>query len=331
MTIKNYLEKLFNKQKLSSDEARDVLTLIGTGQANQAQMAAFMTVYLMRSITPDELGGFRTAMIDLCNKVHFDQPVIDVCGTGGDGKNTFNISTTAAFVVAGAGQAVAKHGNHGVSSACGSSTVMEALGYQFTADPDQLKRQLDSANITFLHAPLFHPAMMHVAPVRRELGTKTFFNMLGPLVNPALPVYQYTGVFNLDLARIYNYLLQSTNVSYSVIHGLAGYDEVTLTCPFKMLSGTRDQIFQPEHLTTLTVSAHELVASDNIKQNAQRLVTILKNEGGQAETEVVTVNAALALQTANTRLEYLEAKQLASESIKSGRAYQSLKTLLSIN
>src|SRR5471030_2328163 len=184
-------------------------------------MAAFMTAYCMRSITVNELEGFRDAMLELCLPVKLDaDEVIDLCGTGGDGKDTFNISTLASFVVAGAGYKVAKHGNYGVSSGCGSSNVIEFLGYQFTNDTDVLRRNIEQANICFLHAPLFHPAMKTVAPIRKELGVKTFFNMLGPLVNPSLPQYQLTGVFNLELARIYNYMLQKTDRKFAIVHSL---------------------------------------------------------------------------------------------------------------
>ena len=216
--MKKILNHLFEHRKLTRKESREVLTNIANGVYNESQIAAFLTVYLMRSISVEELAGFREALLDLCIKVDLGGlPAIDLCGTGGDGKNTFNISTLASFVAAGAGAKVAKHGNYGVSSVCGSSNVMENLGYTFKNDPDQLRREIDEANICFLHAPLFHPAMKNVAPVRRALGIKTFFNMLGPLVNPAFPSAQFTGVFNLELGRIYRYLLQETDRRFTIV------------------------------------------------------------------------------------------------------------------
>lgn len=328
MTFKQYLEKLFQRLTLEQDEAHDMLVLLGTGQANAAQMAAFMTVYLMRAITPNELAGFRTAMLDLCHRVELEHESMDVCGTGGDGKDTFNISTTAAFVVAGAGQLVAKHGNYGVSSICGSSTVMEALGYQFSNTVDTIKRQAAYANITFLHAPLFHPAMSFAGPVRQELGTKTFFNMLGPLVNPVLPKHQLSGVFNLDLARLYTYLLQKTDVNFGVIHGLDGYDEISLTGPAKYLSRGKETFISPADFAFETLNASILAANSTPKENAKRLIKILKNEAPASDKEVVVANAAVALLTSRKAETLLEAVDLATISIESGSAYQCLHRLL---
>jgi anthranilate phosphoribosyltransferase len=232
--MKQILNQLIEHRTLSKETARQVLLNLTSGKFNLSQMTAFMTVYMMRPVTIDELQGFRDAMLELCVPMQFDKPVIDLCGTGGDGKNTFNISTLSSFVVAAAGQPVAKHGNYGVSSACGSSNVLEYLGYQFTNNADDLKRSLDKANICFMHAPLFHPAMKNVAPIRRELGVKTFFNMLGPMVNPAFPPRQLVGVFSLELARQFAYLYQQAEKEYVILHALDGYDEVSLTGQFKM-------------------------------------------------------------------------------------------------
>src|ERR1051325_10004176 len=231
--MKQILNELIDHRSLSRETAHQVLVDLASGKYNQSQTVAFMTIYMMRSITIDELQGFRDAMLELCIPVKFDAPVMDVCGTGGDGKNTFNISTLSSFVVAAAGQPVAKHGNYGVSSSCGSSNLLEYFGYKFTNDVDELKRCLDRANICFMHAPLFHPAMKNVAPIRKELGVKTFFNMLGPMVNPAFPKKQLVGVFNLELARQYGYLYQQSEKEFLILHSLGGYDEVSLTGPFK--------------------------------------------------------------------------------------------------
>src|ERR1043165_2037921 len=233
MVMKNILSELIEHRSLDKETARQVLVDLASGKFNPSQTTAFMTVYMMRSITVEELQGFRDAMLELCIPARFDQPVMDVCGTGGDGKNTFNMSTLSSFVVAAAGQPVAKHGNYGVSSACGSSNLLEFFGYKFTNDHDELKRSLDRANICFMHAPLFHPAMKNVAPIRKELGVKTFFNMLGPMVNPAFPKKQLVGVFSLELVRQYGYLYQDTDKEFVILHALDGYDEISLTCPFK--------------------------------------------------------------------------------------------------
>ena len=247
--MKKILQYLFEHKSLSRESAREVLVNISNGQYNESELASFTTVFLMRSISIDELLGFRDALMELCVPIHFkDEKVLDIVGTGGDGKNTFNISTLSCFIVAGTGNKVVKHGNYGASSISGSSNVMEQVGYHFTKDPDQLKRQLDKANICFLHAPLFHPALKIVAPLRKNLGVRTFFNMLGPMVNPAMPEYQLVGVFSLEMARIYNYLLQLTGTSFTIIHSLDGYDEISLTSDTKVITNKGERILTPEFL-----------------------------------------------------------------------------------
>jgi anthranilate phosphoribosyltransferase len=247
--MKQILLKLTAHQFLEREEACDVLIRIARSEYNQSEVSAFLTVFMMRSITVDELAGFRDALLELCLHTDLsDFNTIDLCGTGGDGKNTFNISTLASFVVAGAGEKVAKHGNYGVSSNCGSSNVMEFYGYEFTNDRDTLLKQLENAGICFLHAPLFHPAMKAVAPIRRELGLKTFFNMLGPMVNPSFPKNQLTGVFNLETARLYNYIYQRTDKNYSIVYSLDGYDEISLTSAFKIISNHEEQLLFPKIL-----------------------------------------------------------------------------------
>src|SRR3990170_6864948 len=246
--MKAILSELIDHRSLTKETAKQVLVDLTSGKFNPSQTAAFMTVYMMRSITVDELQGFRDAMLEQCLRVDFDQPVMDVCGTGGDGKNTFNLSTLSSFVVAAAGQPVAKHGNYGVSSACGSSNLLEHFGYKFTNNVDELKRSLDRANICFMHAPLFHPAMKNVAPIRKELGVKTFFNMLGPMVNPAFPKRQLVGVFSLELARQYGYLYQNTDKDFVILHSLDGYDEISLTGAFKYFFNGGERLAEPADL-----------------------------------------------------------------------------------
>src|ERR1700748_33413 len=273
--MKQILNHLFENKTLTREQAHDILTLISQGIYNNSQIAAFMTAYCMRNITVNELEGFRDAMLELCLSADLEtNDLIDLCGTGGDGKDTFNISTLASFVVAGAGYKVAKHGNYGVSSGCGSSNVMEFLGYQFTNDNDHLKKSIDKANICFLHAPLFHPAMKTVAPIRRELGVKTFFNMLGPLVNPAKPTNQLVGVFNLELARIYAYLYQKSNAKYTIVNALEGYDEVSLTCDFKTFSVEGEKINSIENLGFEKLNPKEISGGSTISESADIFIKV---------------------------------------------------------
>jgi anthranilate phosphoribosyltransferase len=327
--MKELLNHLLAYKALNRSEAREVLVAIGQGQYTPVQIAAFLTVYMMRSITVEELEGFRDAMLELCvslDLVSYDP--MDVCGTGGDGKDTFNISTLSAFVVAGAGQRVAKHGNYGVSSKCGSSTVMEYLGYRFVQDKGEIERNLEEAGICFLHAPLFHPAMKQVAPVRKELGVKTFFNMLGPLVNPAFPSKQLVGVFNLELARLYAYLYQQTAKQFAIVHGLDGYDEVSLTGPFKYLSQQAEKVYSPEELHLPRLTAAELSAGEGVAESAAIFLRVLRNEGTKAQQQVVIANAGLALYTARPETSLDAQLEAARESLESGKAMQAFRRLL---
>ena len=275
--MKELLNRLINQESISSKEAQNVLINISKGKYNQSQIASFLTVYMMRSITIDELRGFRDALLELCIPVDLkDYNTIDLCGTGGDGKDTFNISTLSSFVTAGAGVNVTKQGNYGVSSACGSSNVMEHLGIKFTNDMDFLKRSIDAAGICVLHAPLFHPAMKNVAPIRKELGVKTFFNMLGPMVNPAFPKNQMVGVFNLELLRLYGYLYEETNKNYAVVHALDGYDEISLTGKTKVISNATETLFGPEDLGLNKVNHKDIFGGHTVQQAAQLFIKILK-------------------------------------------------------
>jgi anthranilate phosphoribosyltransferase len=327
--MKKILNHLFENRTFSREEAYEILTNITSEKYNSSQIAAFLTAYNMRSIRDVELEGFRDAMYDLCLKIDFsDYELIDLCGTGGDGKNTFNISTLASFIVAGAGYKVAKHGNYGVSSGCGSSNVMEYLGYRFSNDPKELYRALDQANITFLHAPLFHPAMKTVAPIRRELGSKTFFNMLGPLVNPANPKYQSVGVFSLELARLYGYIYQKTDKQFSILHALDGYDEISLTGDFKLINNLAEQIITLKDLGIEAIKQEQISGGDTVEEAAGIFKDILEGEGTKAQNQVVLANAALAIQTFDMTKDFSECYQEAEESLISKRALNSLKVLI---
>lgn len=330
--MKAILNHLFENKTFTRDQSRDILTRIAQGEFNNSQMAAFMTAYCMRSITVDELEGFRDAMLDLCLQADLGtNELIDLCGTGGDGKDTFNISTLASFVVAGAGYKVAKHGNYGVSSGCGSSNVMEFLGYKFTNDTDHLKRSVDKANICFLHAPLFHPAMKTVAPIRRELGVKTFFNMLGPMVNPAKPKNQMVGVFSLELARVYAYLYQKSDVKYTILNALDGYDEVSLTCDFKTFSADGEKINTIESLGFEKLTPEQITGGSTVKDSANIFMSVLDNEATPAQTNVVLCNAAIAIQTMDPAKAFGDCFYEAEESLMKKNALKSFNTLISNN
>jgi anthranilate phosphoribosyltransferase len=330
--MKEILNHLFEYKTLTKDEAKAILTDISQGKYTHVQIASFLTVYMMRSITVAELAGFRDAMLELCLSVDLSEyDPMDVCGTGGDGKDTFNISTLASFVVAGTGQRMAKHGNYGVSSACGSSTVMEYLGYQFTNDKDALRRQLDRSGICFLHAPLFHPAMKNVAPVRKELGVRSFFNMLGPMINPAFPKKQMVGVFSLELARLYAYLYQQTDKQFVILHALDGYDEISLTGGVKMISDREEQVVQPEAMHLPTLSAESLHGGDTVEEAAHIFMNVLNGQGTPAQQAAVAANAGMALYAARPSLSLPDAVLTARESLDSGKALQAFKRFMSAN
>jgi anthranilate phosphoribosyltransferase len=329
--MKQILNRLINQESISSEEAKQVLVNISKGDYNQSQIASFLTVYMMRSITIDELQGFRDALLELCIPVHLDgYNTIDLCGTGGDGKDTFNISTLASFVTAGAGVKVTKHGNYGVSSACGSSNVMEYLGIKFSNDIDFLKQSLDKAGICVLHAPLFHPAMKNVAPIRRELGVKTFFNMLGPMVNPAFPKNQMVGVFSLELLRMYSYLYQNTDKNYSIVHALDGYDEVSLTGAAKVVNNQSEQVLTASDFGVSQLKQQDIYGGDSVASSAKIFIEVLEGNGTEAQNNVVCANAAMAISTVKNS-SVSDGFQMAKEALMSGNAKQSFETLVEIS
>jgi anthranilate phosphoribosyltransferase len=327
--MKKILQYLFEHKTLTREAAKEVLVNIGKGIYNEHEVTAFMTVYLMRSITIEELQGFRDALLELCVKADLNEyDAIDIVGTGGDGKNTFNISTLSCFIVAGTGQKVAKHGNYGASSISGSSNVMEQLGYKFSNDNSKLKNEIEAANICFLHAPLFHPALKTVGPIRKNLAMRTFFNMLGPMANPANPSYQLVGVYNLEMARIYNYLLQQTGKPFTIIHSLDGYDEISLTNDTKVITNEGERIMTPEQLGKRMVSAEDINGGNSVEEAAKIFTTILKGEGTWAQNAVVLANAAMALHCTGNYKTYDEAYNAAVESLESGKANECLVKLV---
>lgn len=328
--MKKILERLFQHQKLRREEAREILGFISEGKYNPSQVSAFLTIFRMRSITVDELSGFRDGMIERCIPIDLEEfNPVDLCGTGGDGKDTFNISTLASFITAGAGVNVAKHGNYGVSSSCGSSNVMEYLGYKFTNNTDLLKQQIDKSRICFLHAPLFHPSMKNVAPIRREIGVKTFFNMLGPMVNPASPKNQMVGVYSLELQRYYKYIYEQENRNYRIVHSMDGYDEISLTAPTKVIGPEQEYMLKPESISLEKINPVDLIGGNTVAESAQIFTNILNGDGTHAQNRAVIANAAMAIQAVHPEKNFDNCLNMAQESLESKKAQQALKNLLS--
>ena len=328
--MKDILTELINHKTLTRDVAKNTLLEISTGKKNISQVSAFLTIFMMRNITVDELEGFRDALLELCIPVDLsDFNTIDLCGTGGDSKDTFNISTTSAFVTAGAGIKVAKHGNYGVSSSCGSSNVLEYLGIKFSNNNSFLKKCIEESGICILHAPLFHPAMKNVAPIRKELGLKTFFNMLGPLVNPSNPNNQMVGVYNLELARLYSSILQKTKKNFSIIHSVDGYDEISLTDDVKLFTNNNEQILRPSSFGFKKIEPNSISVGETISESAEIFMSILSNCSSKEQKNVVAINSGLAISTA-TGMSIEDGINKAKESIESGNAkkvFESLKKI----
>ena len=329
--MKAILNKLYKHERLSKSEATQVLKDIASEQYNAAHLASFMTVFMMRPITADELSGFRNALKELSIKIDLSAyNTIDIVGTGGDGKNTFNISTLTSFIVAGTGQKVAKHGNYSVSSQSGSSDMLESFGYNFTNKESVLREHLEKANICFLHAPKFHPAMKAVGPTRKALALKTFFNMLGPLVNPSSPKNHMLGTFNLEIARLYNYILQEESVNYGIVHALDGYDEISLTSGFKFFTKKGEQIINPEDLGQKRIQQSEIFGGNSIADAAKIFKSILEGNGTEAQNNVVLTNAAFALKIVDEAKSFETAFSEAKDSLFGLKAKQTLEKLLSI-
>lgn len=328
--MKEILNHLFEHKTLTKEQAEEVLVQITAGKYNQSQISSFLTVFMMRSITVDELEGFRNALVNLCQRVDLDAyDPMDLCGTGGDGKDTFNISTLSSFVVAASGIKVAKHGNYGVSSSCGSSNVLEALGIRFTTDSGKLERSIEKHNICFLHAPLFHPAMKSVGPIRKDLSVKTFFNMLGPMVNPAFPKKQLVGVFSLELARMYGYLYQlQPDVTYTILHTLDGYDEISLTSPFKVISNNKEAMLDAGSLGLPQLQQQQIKGGSGITESADIFIKVLKGEGTAAQNAVVAANAGTAIHCARPQIGLKDAVAEAKEILESGKAYSLFNKLI---
>ncbi len=327
--MKDLLNKLANSYTLTKEEAKTVLKDIATEKYTEIQIASFLTVYLMRDITPDELLGFKDAMFELSNKIDLSEfNTIDLCGTGGDGKDTFNISTLSSFIVAGAGEKVVKHGNYGVSSVCGSSNLLEYLGVKFTDNTDKLKQHLDKSGICFLHAPLFHPAMKNIAPIRKSLGVKTIFNLLGPLINPASPNNQLVGVYNLKVAELYNKVFGLSDTNYKVVHSNDGYDEVSLTSDFTLFDRFGKSNRSSHYFYLKKTNAVDIVGGQNVSESAEIFSKIIKGEGTEAQNNVVIANSTLAISCMHPQKSISECVEIASESLFAQKALKSFLSLL---
>ena len=327
--MKQILQYLFNHQTLSKSEAKAILLEISQGKFNESEVTAFVTVFLMRTVTLEELTGFREALLKLAKPIDLGtKDLVDIVGTGGDGKNTFNISTLASFVVAGTGQKVAKQGNYGASTISGSSNVLEELGYQFKDNSEDLKTDLEKANICFLHAPLFHPALKTVAPLRKNLGLKTFFNLLGPLVNPVQPDFTMIGVANLEIARVYQYLLQKQKTEFLLVHALDGYDEISLTGDTKIFNKNGEKIYSAEDLKFKNIAAESIFGGNTKEEAAKIFINILEGKGTEAQNSVVLANAAIALENTGKYGDYENCLAISKESLESGKALNSLRLLV---
>ena len=322
------LNQLLAHKHLSRKEAKYILLEIGKGKHNPFQIAAFLTIFATRAIQSQEISGFKEAMLELCVQIDLSEyEGVDIVGTGGDGKNSFNISTASAFVVAGCGVNVTKHGNYGISSICGSSSLLEYLGIQFSNNPEELKKMLDKANFCMLHAPLFHPAMKFVAPIRKKLQIKTFFNMLGPMINPSFPKKQFLGVYSLELARLYSYVYQNSSITYSIVYSLDGHDEISLTSPTKIYSNQGETTLTPQDFGFIPIESIQIKGGDTIKESAKIFQAILKNEANEDKKNVVLANAGMVLSMVKN-ISLLEGIDIARESLESGKALQKFKKLI---
>lgn len=330
--MKNILLKLLEYQYLNQNEARSLLMSIARGEVSDSQVSAIITIFLMRSISVDEVLGFREALLEMRVPVDFSQyKAIDIVGTGGDGKNTFNISTTASFVVAGAGYPVVKHGNYGATSLSGASNAMEAQGIRFTTDMGKLKRSIEECNIAYMHAPLFSPALKAVAPVRKSLGVRTFFNVLGPLINPSDPEYQLLGVYDLSMSRLYSYIYQANRKRFGIVHSLDGYDEISLTGQFKFVTNGGEQLFSPEELGFERINPCDITGGNTLEEAVSIFGNVINCTATPQQMNVVIANAAFAIQIIEAEKSISECIEIARESLYGKKAQGVLKKFVELN
>lgn len=328
--MKKLLNLLFENYTLSEEEAYQIMVEISEEKYSTIELASFLTIFNMRNITLDELKGYRRALLDLCIKIDLPKQAIDIVGTGGDGKDTFNISTLSAFVLAGAGEKIIKQGNYGASSVSGSSNMLDYFGYKFSTHQEQLKREYEKVGITFLHAPLFHPALAKVAPIRKGLAVKTFFNLMGPLVNPVQPQFQNLGTYDIKTARLYHYVMQNSGINYSISTALAGYDEISLTSPTKVYNNSGEFILENKDFGLSTLQPDEIEGGKSIEENAKIFLSVLEETSTKAQKEVVLANAALALKTIYPTKDLIECVAIANESLESKKALNSFQKLMKL-
>ena len=327
--MKEILQDLFDHQTLSTAQAKSILLEISKDIFNEIEVTSVVTVFLMRSISLAELEGFTEALQQLSLQIDLGtHDLVDIVGTGGDGKNTFNISTLASLVVAGTGQKVAKHGNYAASTISGASNVLETLGYRFKDNEAALKNDLEKGNFCYLHAPIFHTSLKSIAPMRRNLGLKTFFNILGPLINPAKPKYTMIGVANLEIARIYQYLLQKKNADFLLVNALDGYDEISLTSDTKIIDKNGEKIFSAEDLQFKNIDPETIFGGNSIDEAAQIFKNILEGNGTYEQNAVVLANAAMALKNTGKYGDYANCLKMAKESLLEGKALNGFKKLV---
>lgn len=330
--MKDILLRLINNEILTREETCDIMVNITKEEYSDVQITALLTGLLMRGIQVDELLGLRDGLLQTGNRVDLSPyQVIDIVGTGGDCKNTFNISTCSCFVVAGAGYKVAKHGNYASTSTSGASNVIEQHGVQFSANNDQLRRSIEECGFVYLHAQLFAHGMKFVGPVRRSILIPTCFNLLGPLVNPCRPTYQLLGVAHLSQMRLYNSVYQKLGVDYGIVNSIDGYDEISLTGDFKVQTRHMERIFKPSDLGFSQIKGQELYGGDSIKEACRIFDDVLSNHCTESQKNAVLANAAFAIQIIESQKDITECVAIARESLESGKALQVLKKYIALN
>lgn len=333
MNVTQIFNRLLNHEELQREETKTLLVAITQGELNDPEIAALLTAIQMRGITVEELLGFRDGILETGVPVplHCDR-YIDVVGTGGDRKNTFNISTTACFVIAGAGYKVAKHGNFSATSVSGASNVIKNHGVMFTDDADKLNRSLDECGIVYLHAQLFAKAMKFVGAIRKALPFPTFFNLLGPIINPSKPQCQLLGVANLNQMRLYQQVYQRIGIDYGIVNSIDGYDEISLTSDFKVTTNDYERVFKPADLGFDIARPEELVGGATEEEAAQIFDAVLQGTALQAQKNIVMANAAFAIQVLEKGKKSIEeCIDIARESLDSGKALSTFRRFVEIN
>lgn len=333
MNVTQIFNRLLNHEELQREETKNLLIAITQGELNDPEIAALLTAIQMRGITVEELLGFRDGILETGVPVplHCDR-YIDVVGTGGDRKNTFNISTTACFVIAGAGYKVAKHGNFSATSVSGASNVIKNHGVMFTDDADKLNRSLDECGIVYLHAQLFAKAMKFVGAIRKALPFPTFFNLLGPIINPSKPQCQLLGVANLNQMRLYQQVYQRIGIDYGIVNSIDGYDEISLTSDFKVTTNDYERVFKPADLGFDIARPEELVGGATEEEAAQIFDAVLQGTALQAQKNIVMANAAFAIQVLEKGKKSIEeCIDIARESLDSGKALSTFRRFVEIN